>query len=72
MLQFFLGFLRGVIERGVHCQLFLFYEGFLTVFPYYYHPQNNYIVLPLHPLLVLPPIRSILRHALMVLVGCRV
>ena len=29
----FVGFLRGVIERGVHCRLFSFYEGFLRHFP---------------------------------------
>jgi hypothetical protein len=31
--EVFLGFPRGVIERGVHCRIVSFYEGFLTVFP---------------------------------------
>ncbi len=29
----FLGFLRGVIEREIHCRIVSFYEGFLIVFP---------------------------------------
>ena len=33
--EVFLGFLRGVIERGVHCRIVSFYEGFLTVFPFF-------------------------------------
>jgi hypothetical protein len=41
MLQFFLGFLRGVIERGVHCRIVSFYEGFLTVFPSKYYFKCN-------------------------------
>ena len=31
--ELFVSFLRGVIERGVHCQIVSFYEGFLTYFP---------------------------------------
>jgi hypothetical protein len=31
--EVFLGFLRGVIDRGVHCRIVSFYEAFVTVFP---------------------------------------